>query len=409
MKIALICNDTRGGVQPYAALAQSLKSAGHDVIGVAPGDLCSLFTNAGIEAHPLPHSEIATAMAGGGLAEGGTLAAMRAMAREMPRVRVDWSRAAHQAMQGCDLVAGGVGGFATAAAAAESLHLPFLPLHLQPVLCPTARYPGVLLSGVPAWLGPFGRRISHHLSDLGISMMVRQSRAVVRADLGLAGRPRDPSLGLPRLYGLSRHVVPMPEDAHTQMTGYWTLKDSAPPDPALTAFLDRPGPVISIGFGSLGSADPAAMGNLAITAARAAGVRVVLLAGNNGLQATAAEDIMVTAQVAHSWLFPRMSAVIHHGGAGTTAAAALAGRPQLIVPFAVDQPFWGRRIAALGLGPAPIPRKRLTTANLTDAILRMVTNTTMQTLAAELGARLRAEDGIATATRIISNLRLPVN
>jgi UDP:flavonoid glycosyltransferase YjiC (YdhE family) len=105
--------------------------------------------------------------------------------------------------------------------------------------------------------------------------------------------------------------------------------------------------------------------------------------------------------VPHSWLFPRMAAVVHHGGAGTTAAGLAAGLPSVVVPFHGDQPFWARRVADLGVGPAPIPRKKLTVDRLVRAIDAAVTDTAMRRRAADLGARISAEDGIARAVGLI--------
>ena len=106
------------------------------------------------------------------------------------------------------------------------------------------------------------------------------------------------------------------------------------------------------------------MTDLVLGAVRDAGVRAILLSGWGGLAAgVAASDVHVADALPHDRLFPRMAAVVHHGGAGTTGAGVRAGVPSLVVPFGVDQPFWGSRIAALGVGPRPIPRRRLTRAD----------------------------------------------
>jgi UDP:flavonoid glycosyltransferase YjiC (YdhE family) len=103
----------------------------------------------------------------------------------------------------------------------------------------------------------------------------------------------------------------------------------------------------------------------------------------------------------HGWLFPRMRAVVHHGGAGTTAESLRAGVPTVIVPHIADQPFWGSRVTALGVGPQPIPRKKLTVENLASAILRAGSDSVMRERAARLGAKIRAEDGISRAMAVI--------
>jgi UDP:flavonoid glycosyltransferase YjiC (YdhE family) len=103
----------------------------------------------------------------------------------------------------------------------------------------------------------------------------------------------------------------------------------------------------------------------------------------------------------HNRLFPHVRAVVHHGGAGTTAAGLRAGKPTVICPFFGDQPFWGRRVAELGVGPAPIAFKRLTEAGLVEAIMGAVDDDAMRRRATELGARIRAEDGVGRAVTFI--------
>jgi UDP:flavonoid glycosyltransferase YjiC (YdhE family) len=106
----------------------------------------------------------------------------------------------------------------------------------------------------------------------------------------------------------------------------------------------------------------------------------------------------------HSWLFPRLAAVVHHGGAGTTAAGLRAGVPSIIVPFMGDQPFWGERVRALGVGTAPLPRKQLTAERLAQAITTAVTDSEMRQRAAALGECIRDEDGIGEAVGYIERV-----
>ena len=110
----------------------------------------------------------------------------------------------------------------------------------------------------------------------------------------------------------------------------------------------------------------------------------------------------MTEAVPHDWLFPHMAAVVHHGGAGTTGAGLRAGVPSIIAPVSNDQPFWARRVKALGAGPAPILRKRLTADRLAQAICVAVTDESIRKRAAELGETIRAEDGVVNAVRVIN-------
>lgn len=203
------------------------------------------------------------------------------------------------------------------------------------------------------------------------------------------------------LYGFSRHVVPVPTDTERPRfaTGYWVLPTPGQwvPPAGLEAFLARPGPVVTVGFGSMASRDARSLAQLVVSGVRAAGVRAVLVSGWGGLDAAASEDVFRADSLPYEWLFPRVAAVVHHGGAGTTGTAVRAGVPAVVVPFTMDQPFWGSRVEALGVGPKPIPRKRLTAEALADALRRAVGDADLRSRAAALGARLREENGVTEA------------
>jgi UDP:flavonoid glycosyltransferase YjiC (YdhE family) len=113
------------------------------------------------------------------------------------------------------------------------------------------------------------------------------------------------------------------------------------------------------------------------------------------------DNVFVLNAAPHSWLFSRMAAVVHHGGAGTTAEGLRAGVPTVIVPFIVDQAFWGKRVKDLGVGPEPIPAKKLTADKLADAIRAATTNSRMKERAVALGKTIRAEDGVGNAVKIV--------
>jgi UDP:flavonoid glycosyltransferase YjiC (YdhE family) len=200
--------------------------------------------------------------------------------------------------------------------------------------------------------------------------------------------------------------MPPPSDwnAVTHVTGYWHLppeRDWQPPADLLD-FLDGGAPPVYIGFGSMVSADPTAKARLIVDAVTQAGLRAVLATGWGALDAGELPDsIHVLQEAPHEWLFPRMAAVVHHGGAGTTAAGLTAGKPSIICPFIADQPFWGRRVEQLGVGPAPIPQGKLSAARLADALKVAVSDAGMRERAAALGDKLRAEDGVANAVGLV--------
>jgi sterol 3beta-glucosyltransferase len=191
------------------------------------------------------------------------------------------------------------------------------------------------------------------------------------------------------------------------VTGYWFLDEAVDwtPPAALTNFLGSGAPPVYIGFGSMGSCKPAETTDLVLESLARTEQRAILQSGWGGLKKTnLPETVFMVDSISHSWLFPRMAAVVHHGGAGTTAAGIRAGVPSIVIPFFGDQLFWGQRVEALGVGTAPIPRKQLTAELLAQAIHRVVTDRVMRQRAANLGAKIQAEDGIANAVRAIESI-----
>ncbi len=213
----------------------------------------------------------------------------------------------------------------------------------------------------------------------------------------------------PLLSAYSPNVIPHPADwpAGVHVTGYFFLDDQADwqPSPQLSAFLAAGDPPVYIGFGSMAGRSPERLAGLIIEALAKSGQRGLLLTGWGGLRtASTPDNVFVTDAAPHSWLFPRMAAVVHHGGAGTTAEGLRAGTPNVVVPFVFDQPFWGARIKALGLGPGPIPHKRLTADRLAGAIRLAVTDPDMRQRANACGAAIRAENGVANAVNIVKQI-----
>jgi UDP:flavonoid glycosyltransferase YjiC (YdhE family) len=119
------------------------------------------------------------------------------------------------------------------------------------------------------------------------------------------------------------------------------------------------------------------------------------------------ENVLMLDSVPHDWLFPRVAAVVHHGGIGTTAAGLRAGVPATIVPFFADQPFWGKQLARAGVGTEPIPRKKLSAEGLAAALRQLTGDQQMQQRASEMGKRVRAEDGVGQAVQIINRQSFP--
>jgi sterol 3beta-glucosyltransferase len=213
----------------------------------------------------------------------------------------------------------------------------------------------------------------------------------------------------PMLYGFSAHLLPRPADwdPYQHITGYWFL--DAPPDwsphavPGLLRFLDSGPPPIYVGFGSMSHENPERQTRLALRALELSGQRGVLVTGWGGLtHPSTPPNVFFVDNVPHAWLFPRMAAVVHHGGAGTTGAGLRAGVPNIITPFAPnDQVAWADRIVTAGVGLRLPGIKTLTAEKLAEAIQVAVTDSDLRARAAALGEKICAEDGVARAIEII--------
>lgn len=207
----------------------------------------------------------------------------------------------------------------------------------------------------------------------------------------------------PALTTVSKHVFQRPADWHDhwQVTGF--LFDDDPdwsPPPDLVEFLQAGETPVYIGFGSMPDPNPSTTTRTLLDAVRRTGKRAIILTGWAGFGADdVPEDVYILKYAPHSWLFPKMAAVVHHGGSGTTASGMRAGVPTVVVPHQGDQGFWGRTVQALGVGTAPIPRKKLTADNLAAAITEATGNRTMRANARALGEKIQQEDGLAEAVK----------
>ncbi|KAF2091156.1 glycosyltransferase family 1 protein [Saccharata proteae CBS 121410] len=206
-------------------------------------------------------------------------------------------------------------------------------------------------------------------------------------------------LRVPYTYCWSPALIPKPKDwaNHISISGFYflNLATNFTPDAELAAFLDAGPPPVYIGFGSIVVDDPNAMTKLIFDAVRKTGVRALVSKGWGGFgadQLGIPEGVYMLGNVPHDWLFKKVSAVVHHGGAGTTAAGIACGKPTVVVPFFGDQPFWGAMVARAGAGPDPIPHKQLNSENLAEAIQEAL-KPTSQDRAKELSAKIAAERG----------------
>jgi sterol 3beta-glucosyltransferase len=417
MKIAVIALGSRGDVEPYIALGKGLTRAGYSVQLLTHENYQQLVTAQGLDFYPFYGNvqELMETPKMRELTERGNFLAIAAYtAKESKRATVAWAQAGLIACAGMDLIVAGVGGASVALAIAEKLNIPILRAYIFP-FTPTSAFPAIVLPQSWGKLGGIFNRLSHHLLRQMMWQGARAGDTLARQQV--LDLPAAPVLGLddsaratryPTLYGFSPAVIHPPADwKNTLVTGYW-YADPAPdwtPPQTLVDFLNAGKPPIYVGFGSMGNRDPAATADLVLAALARTGQRAIALSGWGGLQRDNSPDsVHFVDSVPHSWLFSRVAAVVHHGGAGTTAAGLRAGVPSIVIPFFGDQPFWGQRVADLGVGVAPIPRKQLTVERLVNAIDRVTTDRAMQQRAADLGAKIQAEDGIGNVVAIVKEI-----
>jgi UDP:flavonoid glycosyltransferase YjiC (YdhE family) len=418
MRIAIIAIGSRGDVQPYIALGQGLIKAGHTVRLATNKDFEELVKVHGLEFCLIRGNsqEVMGSQEIGELAEKGNFfVTLRRIQKAGLRLIIEWMEDGLAACQGMDLLISGSVGLSVSTSLAEKYHLPLLQAHVFPIT-PTRAFPSLFLPTLPNLGGAFNlisTQLILQVGWLGARPMLNRARKKV-LDLPPASfsgiSHLSPSKGFPMLLGFSPSVISAPADWRPEdhVTGYWFLDppDDWTPPPDLLNFLQAGSPPVYIGFGSMGSRDPAETTDLVLQALSKTGQCAILLSGWGGLQKMdLPASVFMIDSIPHAWLFPRVAAVVHHGGAGTTAAGLRAGVPSIVIPFLGDQSFWGRRVHDLGVGPAPIPRSKLTVDRLAQAIEVAVTNTAMRQRAVEMGAKIQAEDGIANAVAIIQQMK----
>jgi sterol 3beta-glucosyltransferase len=413
MLITLTSGGSRGDAQPYIALAHGFKRAGHHVRFVTTPDYAPLVEGAGFDCRyvdltirSLMESEQGKAMLDAG---GNPLKFLQGLKKLLAPVVERMLIYAQENFPGSDALIVPSSGAMFGSVAFEWLCIPFCTALLQP-LAPTGIFQNPFFPPFAPWI-PAGKRFYNRCSYAAADIAVKTiAGPVIRRALKKMGINPDPpapqkSLPRPLLLGFSPLVVAPPRDwqPHVKATGYWflDLATGFSPPAGLVDFINAGPRPVSIGFGSMNNRNPEEFTRLIVEALRISGRRGVLIAGWGGMQNTKLPDsVFLVDSVPHDWLFPRMAAVIHHCGAGTTGAGLAAGVPAVAVPFFADQIFWARRLHELGVAPKPIPRKRLTAENLAQAITTAIHDREMKVRAEELGEKIRSEDGVGVAVEI---------
>lgn len=412
MRVLIFTFGTRGDVEPYAALADRLTAHGHTAVLAAPEAYRESLAP-GVEFRPMA-TEMDRVMRAGmarlrGPSEGVKLAGQMLAAMRISLVE-QWEIAKDVGPTIIVAHPKALGGLHIG----ERLGVPCVASLPLPFLTPTTAFP-IPFIGRPL-PGPVNRTTYQF------------NRFTALAYGGMINTFRRDTLALPRmsrfsdylttrdgravhaLYPFSPHVVPVPRDypATSHITGYWFDENAAGWEPpiALSQFLED-GPAIYVGFGSMGFGGRASERGRAVARALAdAAVRAVVSTGWGSLAIDPTPDVFPVNDVPHRWLFPRVEAVVHHGGSGTTAAGLRAGKPTLVCPILGDQPFWGRRMHDLGVGPRPLPLRSATPQSLSQRITELVSTDSFAANAATVASSIADEDGPANAIEVLEAIQL---
>ncbi|WP_159610366.1 glycosyltransferase [Glutamicibacter sp. JC586] len=400
MRLLMITPGTRGDVAPMAGLGQRLSAYGIDVAIASDGAYRELVTPSGCAFRELPGDMGAMVKP----AAPGTKTTAKDLRHYLDELRSYFDQAATGTLQaaehGVDMIfANSVAPFAYDIA--EALGVPAIGAHLQPTE-PSGDYAPMAL-GTARSFGSFGNKALHRLFTASKSPYDAPT-ARIRAELGLPKRSRAVSDRLrrktsqPILNGFSSAVVPRSAGWHENVIncGYWwpTFDPSWTASKALRDFLSAGEPPVFLGFGSTDALGP----DFLLDVAQRTGRRTII----QGAGEINEPNVLGIDEVPHQWLFPQVAAVVHHAGAGTTAAGLRAGVPTVPVPIFTDQPFWAERIHSLGAAVAPLPYKKLSTESLASAIDEAVTNPRYTQGATLISAKLAAEnDSALTVARFL--------
>lgn len=411
--ISFLTYGTRGDVEPLLALALKFRNDGHDIGFAAPIDFESWVRAYGLAFQPTTKSPIVDLVANPVLED-----LMHFRLLKIPKALKTLKsftcevivEAMPDAVGATDLIISHAG-LAIATDIAEKRGAKLLYVSPIPALAtrafpivPFVRSWGVFnrLSYLPL---RFARSFTPSLYKDARARLGLPPVSALKRSFYLDGKP------VPIVHGFSKHLIPRPDDwpAHGWVTGNLFLDaegEDWAPGAQLAAFLKAGPPPVYVGFGSMNIGKAAGLAETIIVAARALGVRLLLARGWAGLEVgggLAGGDLFQLGEVPHHKLFPHVRAVVHHGGAGTTAAGLRAGKPTLICPFGFDQPWWGALVHRRGLGPAPLPQKRMTAARFEAALRDLINNGTYAANAQQMAALMASEDGVNKTARTIED------
>lgn len=415
-RIAIATLGTQGDVQPYLALALALMDRGYSVVLGAPSDFQDFIESHDVEFQALGSSIqqfLTTSRFDKAMSEN-SLMTVPALLRQGQLIVETAARLSWDMAQGADALILNLN-TSYGIDIAEALGIPAIMTALQP-LNSTGEFPYCMYysPNFMAYSPNFGKalnRLTYTATAVQQIYYNLPRNRLRRQLLGLAPLRRfglfanPDGTQLTTLYAFSSAISPRPRDwpKSAIITGYWQLADRTDwePSDAFKKFLSEGEPPVYIGFGSMPFG---AERNTQILreAVKAWGGRAVVARGWGGINPEDLPDsIFAIEKAPHDKLFKYVRAVVHHGGAGTTAAGLSLGRPTFVVPQTVDQPYWGRRVYELGCGPAPVRLRKLTSAVLAETLSDLVSNEAYAANALTVSEKLQRENGVEMAANYV--------
>ena len=402
MRILLVSHGTRGDVQPIVALGVALKARGHLVQLVAPTNFVTWVRGCGLDMQS-DGVDVEALLRSSGTGLQSLSWQMRYLSQTTPLLFEPVARAS----EGCEVIVCAGIQFA-AASVAQWRNVPYAHVVFCPCATPNSATPppNVHTQTLPRWINRLLWQAGGPLADLALRGPINRGRATL--GLEALDNPISQILNGRTILAADPDLGPPPDDAPkgAMTTDAWVLEEPGALDARVEAFL-RQGPApIYIGFGSMIAPRAPELVAQAVAAVRAIGRRAVIAGGWAALEAhiQEADDVITVDNVPHSLIFPKVAAAVHHGGAGTTTAAARAGVPQILLPHILDQYYWAHRVEVLGLGPPAVPVERVTVELLRDRMSRGVNDPDIQDRVKRLAPLVRARNGVAAAVEKIEAL-----
>ena len=402
MRILLVSHGTRGDVQPIVALGVALKARGHLVQLVAPANFVTWVRGCGLDMQS-DGVDVEALLRSSGTGLQSLSWQMRYLSQTTPLLFEPVARAS----EGCEVIVCAGIQFA-AASVAQWRNVPYAHVVFCPCATPNSATPppNVHTQTLPRWINRLLWQAGGPLADLALRGPINRGRATL--GLEALDNPISQILNGRTILAADPDLGPPPDDAPkgAMTTDAWVLEEPGALDARVEAFL-RQGPApIYIGFGSMIAPRAPELVAQAVAAVRAIGRRAVIAGGWAALEAhiQEADDVITVDNVPHALIFPKVAAAVHHGGAGTTTAAARAGVPQILLPHILDQYYWAHRVEVLGLGPPAVPVERVTVELLRDRMSRGVNDPDIQDRVKRLAPLVRARNGVAAAVEKIEAL-----